>query len=201
VEAVGATRNSSQFSFIYLLVFVTSTGDVPAYSATSPQTKITHLPYTTEHFLDYIRAFNIPDWDKQHAFYAKDVTLDLPPNGNLLTLKGSEGIKGHYRTLFGGFLEKIVPIDVLVEDDRIFFWMETNFLATKPGPAPGGFTVEAGDIVRVTVWAHYVVEGDLMKTIVTNQLKGELIGKTMAMEEAIKDSQTRTKKPEFLLQY
>jgi hypothetical protein len=90
-----------------------------------------------------------------------------------------------------------VPIDVIIDGDRIFFWVETNFLAVKPGLASGRFTVEAGDIVRVTVWAHYVVEAGLMKTIVTNQLKGELIGKTMTMEEAIKDSQSRAKKPEF----
>ncbi|KAF4338446.1 hypothetical protein FBEOM_7715 [Fusarium beomiforme] len=159
------------------------------------------MPYTVEQFLDYIRAFNIPDWDKQHAFYAPDVTLDLPPNENLPTLRGSEGIKGHYRALFGGFIEKLVPIEVLIEGDGIFFWMETNFLATKAGLSPGGFNVEEGDIVRVTVWAYYETEGDLMKAIVTNQLKAEFIGKTMTLEEAIKDSQSRAKRPELLLQY
>ncbi|KIW18438.1 hypothetical protein PV08_02726 [Exophiala spinifera] len=159
------------------------------------------MPYTTEHFLDYIRAFNIPDWDKQHAFYAQDVTLDLPTGDNIPTLKGSEGIKGHYRTLLHNFTEKLVPIEVIIEGDRIFFWMETNFQAKAPGPAPSGFTVEAGDIVRVVVWAYYECEGDLMKTIVTNQLSAEFIGKTMTLEEAIKDSQSRAKRPELLLQY
>lgn len=159
------------------------------------------MPYTVEHFLDYIRAFNIPDWDKQHAFYAPDVTLDLPPNENLPTLKGSEGIKAHYRGLFGGVIEKLVPIELIIEGDSIFFWMETNFLATKPGIAPGGFNVEEGDIVRVTVWAYYKIEGGLMKTIVTNQLAGDFIGKAMTLEEAIKDSQSRVKRPELLLEY
>ncbi|KAF5706000.1 mRNA 3 end-processing YTH1 [Fusarium globosum] len=154
-----------------------------------------------EHFLDYIRAFNIPDWDKQHAFYTPDVTLDLPPNENLPTLKGSEGIKAHYRSLFGGVIEKLVPIELIIEGDSIFFWMETNFLATKPGIAPGGFNVQEGDIVRVTVWAYYKIEGGLMKTIVTNQLAGDFIGKTMTLEEAIKDSQSRVKRPELLLEY
>jgi hypothetical protein len=159
------------------------------------------MPYTTDDFLDYIRAFNLPDWEKQHAFYAQDVTLDLPPDENIPTLKGSGGIKGHYGPLFSNFIEKIVPIEVLIEGERIFFWMETNFQATKPGPAPSGFTVEPGDIVRIVVWAYYELEGGLMKTIVTNQLKREFIGKTMTLEEAIKDSQSRSKRPELLLDY
>lgn len=159
------------------------------------------MTFTLDDFLDYCRAFNVRDWDKQHSYYTKDVTLDLPPNENLPTLKGSEGIKAHYGPLFESFVEKIVPIELLMEGDRIFFWMEANFQATKTSPSPSGFTAEPGDIVRVVVWAYYKMEGDLMKTIVTNQLSGEFIGKKMTLDEAIKDSQTRVKRSDLLLQY
>ena len=159
------------------------------------------MAFTINDFLDYCRAFNARDWDKQHSYYAKDVTLELPPDDKNPTLQGSEGIKAHYGPLFENFVEKIVPIELLISGDKIFFWMEVNFQATKASLSPSGFNAEPGDIVRVVVWAYYEMEGDLMKTIVTNQLSGTFIGKTMTLEEAIRDSQTRVKRPELLLQY
>ncbi|KIX08668.1 uncharacterized protein Z518_03325 [Rhinocladiella mackenziei CBS 650.93] len=155
--------------------------------------------YTTEHFLGYIKAFNAKDWDVQHSYYAKDVVLDLPRGDNLPTYRGSEGIKSHYGPLLDKFTETIVPIELMIEEDRIFFIMETSFQAKTETIGPSGFTCTPGDIIRVTVWAFYKMEGGLMKTITTNQLHGEFIGKRMTLEETIKDSQSRAARPELIL--
>lgn len=53
---------------------------------------------TKEEFLNYIRAFNAKDYDKQHAFYHENVELIIPDPA-IGTLKGSDGIKEHYKPI------------------------------------------------------------------------------------------------------
>lgn len=156
--------------------------------------------YTTEHFLDYVRAFNTRDWDKQHSYYTEDVTLDLPPADGNPTLRGSASIKGHYGPLLDNFKECLVPIELMIEEDKILFIMETNFQAKKAARGPAGFDCAVGDIIRVEVWAFYRMEEGLMKSIITNQLTGEFLGQTKTLAERIKESQTRARK-DLILNY
>jgi len=156
--------------------------------------------YSVEHFLDYVRAFNTRDWEKQHSYYTEDVTLELPPADGNPVLRGSAGIKGHYSALLDNFKESIVPIELMIEEHKIFFRMETNFLAKNAAHGPAGFECEAGDVIRVDVWAFYVMEGGLMKSIVTNQLAGEFLGHSKTLAERIKESQARARK-DLILNY
>ena len=157
--------------------------------------------YSKEKFLDYIRAFNTPDWEKQHSFYAKDVTLALPRGDGLPTFKGSREIKNHYGPLLDNFVEHVVPLELMIEEDKIFFMMETNFKAKKAAHGPAGFDCVPGDVIRVEVWALYHMEGDLMKTIVTNQHTGEFLGQEKTFEERIKESQSRADKELLAILY
>ncbi|KAF7539065.1 hypothetical protein G7054_g2478 [Neopestalotiopsis clavispora] len=143
-----------------------------------------------EEFLKYVRAFNAHDFEVQHSYYHEDVTLDLPdPQTPLLV--GSEGIKSHYIPLFEVADEVLVPLVVAIDGHNIFYIMECYFTYKKKLPhGVFGHAVDVGDIVKIQVWAHYVVADGKMKTIVCNLLKDTFLGKAN-LEEAIEESKSR----------
>lgn len=160
--------------------------------------------YTVERFLDYIRAFNAHDYDRQHAFYAPDVVLHLPAAEKLPPLVGSKGIKSHYLPLFEKFVEIITPMELVIGDDneRLFFIMETCFEAKEDivGQSPGAvFGVKKGGIVRLSVWAFYVLGSDgLMKDIRVIQSNAEDLGNEKPIEYWLADSRSRARKDLWL---
>ncbi|PYI33180.1 hypothetical protein BP00DRAFT_132266 [Aspergillus indologenus CBS 114.80] len=77
-------------------------------------------------FLEYIRAFNAKDYQKQHSFYHPDVRLVIP-DPEVGTQVGSAGIMNHYAVLHATAEETVVPILVMIDQGHIFFVMETYF--------------------------------------------------------------------------
>jgi len=143
-----------------------------------------------EWFLDYIRAFNAHDYDKQYSYYADDVTLDIPdPQTGML--RGKEGIKAHYLPLFDVCEEIVVPMVVAIEGKHVFYIMESYFKYTKKmEKGVFGYPVEVGDIIKIRVWAHYQVEDGLMKEIVCNLFKAEHLGQG-DLKALVDESQSR----------
>ncbi|KAL1897603.1 hypothetical protein Sste5346_003909 [Sporothrix stenoceras] len=109
-------------------------------------------------FLEYVCAFNAHDFDKYYSFYYDDVTLDIPdPQTGMLY--GKESIRRHYLPLFEEADEVIVPMVVAVEGYNIFYIMELYFrYRVQNDKGVFVYSVTPGDIVKIRVWAHYVVE-------------------------------------------
>lgn len=142
---------------------------------------MSHL--TREDFLDYIRAFNLKDYKAQHAFYADNVTLTIPDPA-VGTLCGSAQILDHYRPVHDAAEETVIPMEVLIDEaqNKVFFMMETYFEYKKSVKGVHDFKVEAGDVIKVTVWAYYENEGKKMKKIVCNLFEDQCLGKINAIE-------------------
>lgn len=93
--------------------------------------------------------------------------------------------------LFGVADEIITPMVVAVDGNNIFYIMESYFrykVAQEKGVF--GYKVEPGDVIKIRVWAHYVVVDGKMKAIVCNLFKNEFLGK-VNMAEAIAESRSR----------
>ncbi|KAJ5714975.1 uncharacterized protein N7483_012156 [Penicillium malachiteum] len=83
-----------------------------------------------KHFLEYLKAFNAKDYNLQHSFYHKNVTLAIP-DPEIGTLIGSNGIMNHYATVHASAKETVVPMFVIMDEKRIFLNMEAYFCYTK----------------------------------------------------------------------
>lgn len=142
-----------------------------------------------QEFLEYILAFNLADYKKQHSFYTKDVTLTLPDPA-IPTIHGSEGILKHYAPLHDKAIEKIVPMVLMNEDDKIFYMMESYFRFKKPTNMLHGFDVKEGDVVKITCSAYYKLEGKKMKSILCGLYKQEHLGQ-VDLAPLIEESQSR----------
>ncbi|KAL1897612.1 hypothetical protein Sste5346_003918 [Sporothrix stenoceras] len=141
-------------------------------------------------FLDYMRAFNAHDFDKQYSYYTDDVILDIP-DPQTGTLRGKDGIKAHYMPLFGVCEEIVVPMVLAIEGKHIFYIMESYFKYTKKmEKGVFGYPVDVGDVVKIRVWAHYQVENGLMKEIVCNLFKSEFLPQGN-LKELVLESQSR----------
>lgn len=148
---------------------------------------------TPEDFLLYIKAFNAKDFETQHSFYHPDVELLLPAEEKEPVLRGSAGISQHYSRIFSHYHERLVPIEVIANERRVFFVMEVIFHAIKPvSVGIGKLAWESGDLGRQTVWALYDIEGGKMKKIVCNQEKIEFFGKSKTFDQALLESQSRS---------
>lgn len=145
---------------------------------------------TKEEFLNYIRAFNKRDYDKQHSFYHEKVELTIPDPA-IGTLKGSNGIMEHYKPIHANADETVIPMVVMIDGNRIFFVMEAYFLyKNATDRAVHDYKVTPGDVLKITSWAIYDMEDKKMKTITCNLFAEELLGK-VDVNEHIRDSEKR----------
>ncbi|KAJ4228265.1 hypothetical protein NW757_014143 [Fusarium falciforme] len=151
---------------------------------------MTDKTISKDEFIQYVQAFNSHDFKRQYAFYHDDVILDIPdPQPGLL--HGKEGIRKHYLHLFSEADEVIVPMVVAVDGNNIFYIMESYFrYRVKKDEGVFAYPVEPGDVVKIRVWAHYIVSEGKMKTIVCNLFKAHLLGKAN-LAEAIAESRSR----------
>ncbi len=141
-------------------------------------------------FLDYIRAFNEKDYDKQHAFYHESVELVIP-DPKVGTLKGSSGIMQHYASVHALADETVIPMVVMAERDKLFLLMEAYFKYKRDtDQAVHEHNVRQGDVLKVTVWALYGMEGKKMKHITCNLFKDELLGQ-VDIKACVRDSESR----------
>ncbi|KAJ5095223.1 hypothetical protein N7532_007514 [Penicillium argentinense] len=141
-------------------------------------------------FLKYIKAFNAKDYQTQHNFYSKDVTLTIP-DPEIGTLVGSKGIMDHYTVVHDAARETVVPMLVMIDEKRIFFSMEAYFYYIKATDnAVHSHKVKPGDVIRVKVWAIYDMKDGKMAKIVCNALGDELLGQ-VDVDEMIRESWSR----------
>ncbi|KAI1867466.1 hypothetical protein JX265_007268 [Neoarthrinium moseri] len=146
---------------------------------------------TVEKFLDYIRAFNEPDYDKQHGFYCDDIELVIP-DPQIGTLKGKEGILNHYRPIHKAAVEKVIPISVKSEPGKFFLSMESYFRYKVKTVAVHDFQVEEGDVIKITCSADYDIDNEGRMTRITCQLaKAELLEGKPDLQLRIRDSESR----------
>ncbi|CAI7577348.1 unnamed protein product [Penicillium manginii] len=119
---------------------------------------------TRANFLEYMRAFNAHDFEKQYSFYAEDVTLHIPdPKTGMLY--GKDGIRGHYLPLFDVCDEYVVPMVVMNDSHKVLLIMESYFVYNSKLEGVFGYAVEEGDIIKIRVWAYYEIENGKMQRI------------------------------------
>ena len=147
--------------------------------------------HDAHYYLDYIRAFNKKDYPAQHAFYHDDVELILPDPA-IGTLKGSSGIKTHYKPIHENADETVIPIIMMVDRGRLFLQMETYFVyKNEVQRAVHDYHVYPGDVIKITSCAIYDLdEQGKMKRIVCHLFNQELLGK-VDVKEKIRDSESR----------
>ncbi|KAI1842672.1 hypothetical protein JX265_002723 [Neoarthrinium moseri] len=145
---------------------------------------------TRKEFLEYVRAFNAHDFDKQYSYYDDDVILDLP-DPQTGKLRGKKGIMAHYAPLFEVAEEVLVPMHLAVDGDNIFYVMESYFCYNKKlDHGVFGYPVEPGDIIKIRVWAHYQIKNKKMYYITCNLFQKWFLGK-VSLKEAVAESRTR----------
>lgn len=145
---------------------------------------------TLKEFLQYIKAFNAKDYTAQHNFYHQEVTLAIP-DPEIGTLIGSKGVMNHYAKVHADANETIVPMIVMIDEKRIFFSMEAYFYYLRAtNNAVHSHKVEAGDVIRVKVWAVYDMKDGKMAKITCNALCDEFLGQ-VDVEEMVRESWSR----------
>lgn len=98
----------------------------------------------------------------------------------------------HYVPLHADYEENIAPMEVMINERRVFFIMETYFRAKRAiKDGIGEFEYEEGDVSKVVVWALYDIEDGKMRHITCNLLKAEFFGRKIGLEDLIKESQSR----------
>ena len=108
-------------------------------------------------FRTYIGAFNAANYDALVRYYADDVVFSF---ANGTTLRGRDEIVAFYRPLHAA-IEETVEIQFIVMDDRhVAVELATEFRARKDYDAFPRGPLKAGDIVRVTSFVHYDIDGD-----------------------------------------
>ncbi|KAJ5134029.1 hypothetical protein N7448_000949 [Penicillium atrosanguineum] len=127
-------------------------------------------------FLMYIAAFNARDYKLQHSFYHDDLKMVIP-DPEIGTLFGSTGIMNHYDLVHADAQETVVPMFVIINENRIFLSMEAYFFYTRAtDKAVHSHKVKPGDVIRVKVWAVYDMQDGKMACITCNALGDEFLG-------------------------
>ncbi|KAI1339813.1 hypothetical protein F5Y15DRAFT_382187 [Xylariaceae sp. FL0016] len=144
----------------------------------------------TAEFLDYLRAFNAQDYEKQHAFYADSIELVIP-DPRIGTLKGKDGIRKHYKPIHDNAIETVVPIIVMSDRGRVFLQMETYFRYFNKTKAVHDYDVVPGDVIKIHSCAIYDLdEQNKMTRITCHMFSEEKLGQ-VDVEAGIRDSQSR----------
>jgi len=149
-----------------------------------------HLPI--DQFLEYVKAFNRRDYEKQHSYYTSDIELILP-DASLAALKGSAAIMEHYKNLHAQAEEVVVPMVAMSERHRVFYMMDA-YLKYHEEVERGfkGYHVYAGDVIKMEIWAVYDVRADgKIKKITCNLYRCELLGQ-VEMQERVCHSKARS---------
>ncbi|KAH6974416.1 hypothetical protein BKA56DRAFT_619359 [Ilyonectria sp. MPI-CAGE-AT-0026] len=141
-------------------------------------------------FLDYLRAFNKKDYDKQHAFYADNIQL-IVPDPAIGTLKGSKGIMDHYGPVHANADEFVIPISVMSDRGKVFLQMESYFKYLNKAKGVHDIDVVPGDIIKITTCALYDLDEQNKMTLIRCYLgSAEKLGQ-VDLKEVIRDSEGR----------
>lgn len=113
-------------------------------------------------FREYVSHFNAARYSELVAFFTDDVELTFP-NGN--TLHGPDGIVEFYRPVHAAVRE-VLRIDfLLIGRDKIATELYTEFHALKDFPEFPSRPLSAGEVMRITSFVHYDLEGERYRRI------------------------------------
>ncbi|KAI5922989.1 hypothetical protein F4810DRAFT_671191 [Camillea tinctor] len=146
--------------------------------------------FTLSEFLEYLRAFNARDYEKQHSFYAEGVELALP-DPRVPVLKGSPAVKNHYNSIHADADEFVVPIVVLIDRGRVFLQMHAYFRYKNKAKGVHGLDVNPGDVVKIDCGGLYDLDQNNKMSKITCYLFGEEFLGQQDVKEKIRESESR----------
>lgn len=107
-------------------------------------------------FREYLRAFNAANYAALVRYYADDVVFSF---GHGPTLRGRDAVVAFYRP-FHEHVRETVEIQFLVMDHRhVAVELAAEFRALKDYANFTRGPLKAGDVVRVTSFVHYDLNG------------------------------------------
>jgi hypothetical protein len=113
-------------------------------------------------FLSYISAVNAGAYDTFAKFYHPDVLLNLP---NVGELKGPDGIRGFYKSLFEKVKEHLDVKRLIADDDGICAEFHTTFTAVQDHPEFSVKPLKKGDVVVSDTIVMYELKDGLIYRI------------------------------------
>ena len=107
-------------------------------------------------FRQYLSEFNAANYDALVRYYADDVVFSF---GHGPTLRGRDAIIAFYRPMHE-CVRETVEIQFLVMDDRhVAVELATEFRAVKDYDNFTRGPLKAGDVLRLTSFVHYDLDG------------------------------------------
>lgn len=108
----------------------------------------------------YLAHFNNKEYDRQAAYYAPDVSFELPS----LTLKGPAAIIGLYKEFHPHVREHVEIEDAIFGVNKIFVVLPSRFECLKDFKKYG-LNFEAGKLYEIVSFIFYELENDKLKRI------------------------------------
>ncbi|MDH5781576.1 MAG: nuclear transport factor 2 family protein, partial [Dehalococcoidia bacterium] len=120
-----------------------------------------------DQFLEYIDHFNNKRYDAVTSYFAPDVTVEYftdwaSPQTLARTLHGRQEFIDSYRTLHEHVREVLELGDFMVSENLLFAELYTEFHCFKDYPTFIGQPLRKGDVVIMTNWVLYNLEGGKM---------------------------------------
>jgi hypothetical protein len=108
-------------------------------------------------FRAYLREFNTANYEALARYYADDVVFTF---GHGPTLRGRDAVVAFYRP-FHEHVKETVEVQFLVMDSRhVAVELVTEFHAFKDFDNFTRGPLKAGDVVRLTSFVHYDIDGE-----------------------------------------
>ena len=124
---------------------------------------------TKAEFLEYIDHFNNQRFDTVIGYFAPDVTVEYPDGLQdtepPMTLHGPKAFFDMYKSWAEFTREALELGDFISTEDRLFVELYTEFHLTKDAPNLFGGPKKRGDVVIMTNWVLYNMEGGKFKKI------------------------------------
>ena len=123
-----------------------------------------------QQYEEYVDHFNNKRYDKVTSYFAPDITVEFYDGGQLdttpaRTLHGAAEFAANYQALHAHTREVIELGDFWTDDKLLFAELWTEFHTFKDTPPDFYWKRKKGDVVVMTNWVLYSMEGEKMKHI------------------------------------
>lgn len=123
-----------------------------------------------ERFLEYVQHFNSKNYEAVTSYFTQDVTVEYytswsNPLAPARTLHGRQGFIDSYKLLHEHCREVLELGDFMVSDSQMFAELYTEFHCFKDHPTFSARPLKEGDVVIMTNWVMYDMEGEQFKRI------------------------------------
>ena len=123
-----------------------------------------------EQYLEYVDHFNNKRYDAVTSYFAPDVTVEYytnwaNPETPARTLRGPQAFIDSYKLLHEHCREILELRDFLVSGDLMAVELYTEFHCIKDHPTFSFRPLKKGDVVIMTNWVIYNLEGGKIKRI------------------------------------